>query len=69
MDLPQRNAAKRFINLVDTLYNNRNKLIVSAEAEPDGLYIATSGTESFEFQRTVSRLVEMRSQAWLSDPA
>ena len=69
MDLPQRNAAKRFINLVDTLYNNRNKLIVSAEAEPDGLYVATSGTESFEFQRTVSRLVEMRSQAWLSDPA
>ena len=69
MDLAQRNAAKRFINLVDTLYNNRSKLIVSAAAEPEGLYVATSGTESFEFQRTVSRLVEMRSQDWLSDEA
>lgn len=69
MDLAQRNAAKRFINLVDTLYNNRNKLIVSAAAEPEGLYVATSGTESFEFQRTVSRLVEMRSQDWLSHEA
>ncbi|WP_428699234.1 cell division protein ZapE [Stappia sp.] len=69
MDLAQRNAAKRFINLVDTLYNNRSKLIVSAATEPEGLYVATSGTESFEFQRTVSRLVEMRSQDWLSDEA
>ncbi|WP_417771810.1 cell division protein ZapE [Stappia sp.] len=68
MDLAQRNAAKRFINLVDTLYNTRNKLVVSAAAEPDGLYVATTGTESFEFARTVSRLVEMRSEAWLSDP-
>ncbi|SDU47030.1 cell division protein ZapE [Stappia sp. ES.058] len=67
MDLPQRNAAKRFINLIDTLYNNRNKLILSAEAEPDGLYVATTGTESFEFQRTVSRLIEMRSEDWLSE--
>lgn len=69
MDLPQRNAAKRFINLIDTFYNNRNKLIVSAAAEPDGLYVAKTGTESFEFQRTVSRLVEMRSQEWLSNEA
>lgn len=67
MDLPQRNAAKRFINLIDTLYNTRNKLVISAETEPDGLYVATSGTESFEFARTVSRLTEMRSEAWLGD--
>jgi cell division protein ZapE len=67
MDLAQRNAAKRFINLIDTLYNNRNKLVLSAEAEPDGLYVATTGTESFEFQRTVSRLIEMRSEDWLSE--
>ena len=68
MDLPQRNPAKRFINLIDTLYDNRNKLVVSAAAEPDGLYVAEIGTESFEFQRTVSRLIEMRSQSWLGDP-
>lgn len=67
MDLPQRNAAKRFINLIDTLYNNRNKLVLSAEAEPEELYVATTGTESFEFQRTVSRLIEMRSEDWLSE--
>jgi cell division protein ZapE len=67
MDLAQRNAAKRFINLIDTLYNNRNKLVLSAEAEPEDLYVATTGTESFEFQRTVSRLIEMRSEAWLSE--
>lgn len=69
MDLPQRNAAKRFITLIDTLYNTRNKLVISAAAEPDGLYVATTGTESFEFARTASRLVEMRSQDWLGEPA
>lgn len=69
MDLPQRNAAKRFINLIDTLYNNRNKLVLSAATEPDGLYIARTGTECFEFERTVSRLIEMRSREWLQDPA
>ena len=54
-----RNEARRFINLVDILYENKVLLIASAEAEPDGLYTeATSG--SFEFNRTASRLVEMR---------
>src|SRR5690606_5662471 len=62
MDLAQRNAAKRLINLVDTLYDNRNKLVVSAAAEPDELYQATTGAESFEFARTASRLMEMRSK-------
>jgi len=50
-----RNAAKRFITLVNTLY-----------AEPARLYLGAEGTEAFEFARTVSRLTEMRSAAWLS---
>lgn len=66
MGLAQRNAAKRFINLVDTLYDNSIKLILSAETEPDGLYTATTGAESFEFARTISRLTEMRSESWLA---
>lgn len=66
MGLPMRNAAKRFINLVDALYDRRIKLVLSAEAEPDRLYVATTGTESFEFARTASRLIEMRSQDWLA---
>ncbi|MEN0001071.1 MAG: cell division protein ZapE, partial [Pseudomonadota bacterium] len=61
----ERNEAKRFINLIDTLYDNQNKLFVSAEAEPDQLYQAKSGTETFEFERTASRLIEMRSDNWL----
>lgn len=59
-----RNEAKRFINLVDTLYDNHNKLVISAAAEPTALYQANSGTEAFEFDRTASRLIEMRSDDW-----
>lgn len=66
LDKSRRNEAKRFINLIDTLYDNGIKLIVSAEAEPNGLYIAAGGTEAFEFDRTVSRLIEMRSEAYLA---
>ena len=66
MNKAQRNEAKRFINLIDTLYDNGIKLVVSAEAEPAGLYTAESGAESFEFARTISRLIEMRSEAYLS---
>jgi cell division protein ZapE len=59
-----RNEAKRFIMLVDTLYDRHVLLIVSAAAEPDHLWIGTEGVESFEFARTASRLVEMRSDAY-----
>ena len=59
-----RNEAKRFINLIDTLYDTQLRLVVSAEAEPDELWQGTTGAESFEFARTASRLVEMRSDAY-----
>ncbi len=62
----RQDVARRLILLVDTLYDCRIKLIVSAAAEPAALYVATSGEESFAFRRTVSRLVEMRSEAYLN---
>ena len=59
-----RNEAKRFIALIDALYEARRRLVVQAAAEPDGLYPVAHGTEAFEFDRTVSRLVEMRGEDW-----
>jgi cell division protein ZapE len=61
----QRDVARRLILLVDTLYDHRVNLIVSAATEPAGLYRATSGDEALAFKRTVSRLIEMRSVAYL----
>jgi cell division protein ZapE len=68
MGFDQRNAAKRFIILIDTFYDHAVKLIASAEAEPDALYDASDGFEAAEFKRTASRLIEMRSQAYLALP-
>ncbi len=55
-----RNEAKRFVTLIDTLYDRGVRLIVSADAPPDGLY--REGRHRFEFERTASRLREMQSE-------
>jgi cell division protein ZapE len=65
----RREVARRFINLVDTFYDRGVRLIVSAAAEPAELYRTTNDEEALAFQRTVSRLIEMRSEAWLSGAA
>jgi cell division protein ZapE len=64
----RRNEAKRFITLIDILYEYHVKLVASAETEPHLLYSATEGRELFEFDRTVSRLIEMRSESYLAAP-
>ncbi len=63
-----RNAAKRFINFIDAAYEARVKLIASAAAEPSALAANLSGAEAFEFARTASRLIEMRSHDYLAAP-
>ena len=50
MDYPERNAAKRFISLIDTLYDNAVKLMASAEADPVSLYLATEGSRGQRVQ-------------------
>jgi cell division protein ZapE len=59
-----RNEAARFVTLVDALYEHKVKLLAAADAEPQALY--PWGDGAFEFQRTVSRLIEMRSQDYLA---
>ncbi len=66
MDRDRHNAAKRFILLIDTLYDSHVRVVVSAAAAPDKLYVAKSGTEAFEFKRTASRLHEMQSVEYLA---
>jgi cell division protein ZapE len=61
----RRNEAARFVTLIDELYEHRVKLLAAADGEPDALYPAGDGT--FEFGRTVSRLMEMRSQDYLAE--
>jgi cell division protein ZapE len=68
MDYAQRNEAKRFIALIDTLYDHAVKLVASAEAAPAALYRASDGFEAQEFKRTSSRLIEMGSRSYLALP-
>ena len=70
-DIPQlsareRNAAKRFATLIETLYEQRTKLVCSAAALPDQLYVEGDG--SAIFTRVASRLEEMQSEEYLSEP-
>ena len=59
------NEAKRFVTLIDALYEARVRLIASAEAKPEMLYLEGEGT--FEFERTASRLREMMGADWAAD--
>jgi cell division protein ZapE len=62
----KRNETKRFINLVDTFYDNAIRLYISAAVAPEDLLTERRGTEGFEFDRTVSRLFEMQSDDYAS---
>ncbi len=60
----KRNEASRFKTLIDTLYEQKVKLLAAADAEPQALY--EEGDGAFEFERTASRLIEMRSEDYLA---
>ncbi len=62
----KRNEAKRFVTLIDALYEARVNLICSADAPPEALY--TEGDGAFEFERTASRLMEMQSAEYMARP-
>ena len=64
MNAERRNEAKRFNIFIDALYDAHGNLVCSAEAAPQELY--TEGEGVFEFQRTVSRLIEMQSDAYIA---
>ena len=66
LDPTKREEAARFRTLIDALYEAKVKLIASADAQPTALYPA--GDQSFEFERTASRLMEMRGEAYLALP-
>lgn len=66
LDERERDAAKRFVVLIDSLYEHHVNLFASAEDEPGALYM--KGDTAFEFQRTVSRLMEMQAEDYLNSP-
>jgi cell division protein ZapE len=68
MSPAQRNEAKRFILLIDALYDNAVKLVASAAVEREDIYDGEGTIEAAEFRRTISRLLEMGSTEYLSLP-
>ena len=62
----RRNEAKRFMTLIDALYERHCNLIMAADAAPNDLY--REGTHAFEFERAVSRLMEMQSAEYREKP-
>ena len=66
LDRDRHNEAVRFMTLIDALYEHKVNLICSAAVAPSELY--TEGDFAFEFQRTVSRLIEMQCDAYLTAP-
>lgn len=60
----QRNEAKRFMILIDALYEHKVKAVIAADGPPESLY--PSGQHGFEFQRTVSRLMEMQAEDYIA---
>ena len=62
MGYDRRNEAKRLMILIDALYESGTKLVISAATTPDKLYYGHD--HAFEFDRTISRLVEMQSEAY-----
>jgi cell division protein ZapE len=68
MSPEQRNEAKRFILLIDALYDNSVKLVASAAVERDEIYQGSGTVEAAEFKRTISRLIEMGSTGYLALP-
>jgi len=63
LDSARHHEARRFVTLIDALYEARTRLVVTAAAEPEALY--PTGVGAFELERTVSRLREMASASWL----
>ena len=66
MKATQRNECRRFTNLIDALYEHRVNTIVAADGRPETLY--TEGVHAYEFERTVSRLMEMQAEDYLTKP-
>ena len=62
----EREVAKRFVVLIDSLYEQRVNLFASAETQPSEIY--TSGETAFEFKRTASRLIEMQAEDYMATP-
>ena len=64
----QRTEVQRFVRMIDAFYEMRVKLFASADAEPEALFTDVDTRDAFELERTVSRLIEMRSAAYLGLP-